>query len=127
MFRVTIRPINTNDENVFEFQFSLGDAVHCLATAYSPQTTDRLVAAQGWVKCVGLSRGSFLKNQLGAPAKIIEACTSAKGVLEWHDLTPAPRFLCPPDGGETTYWVLDNLVDAWLISVTRLPARVQPA
>ena len=125
MFRVTIRPINTNDENVFEFQFSLGDAVHCLATAYSPQTTDRLVAAQGWVKCVGLTRGSYAKTH-GASANIVAAYASAKGVLEWHDLTPAPRFLCPPDYGETTHWILDNCIDSWLISVTRLPTRVQP-
>ena len=49
MFRVSIRPINTNDENLFEFQLSLGDAAHCLVASRSPTTTDRLVAAQGWV------------------------------------------------------------------------------
>lgn len=127
MFRVSIRPIETNEDVWLPIAFSLGDAAHCLVASRSPKTTHKLVAAQGWVKSVGISRGSFLKTQLGAPVNVIEACTSVKGILKTHDLMPAPRFLCPPDGGETTHWVLDNLVESWLISVTSLPTRVSPA
>jgi hypothetical protein len=125
MFRVSVYYIETNEDPHLPDGFSLGDAAHCLVAYRSPSPTHRLVAAQGWVKCVGLTRGSYAKTH-GASANIVAAYASAKGVLEWHDLTPAPRFLCPPDYGETTHWILDNCIDSWLISVTRLPTRVQP-
>ena len=123
MFRVSIYEIEHNEDVHLPEGFSLGDVAHCLVACRSPSPTHRLVAAQGWEKFVGLSRRSFLTRN-GAPAHIIKGCTSANSIR--GQLTPAPRFLCPLACRETTHWILENHVESWLISVTRLPTRVQP-
>ena len=123
MFRVTIRAIDVNEDDQLPVAFCLGIPADCLIASDSPN--HRLIAAQGWAKAIGLARKSFLKNQLGAREEIIDACTSVRGILDTQDLAPAPRFLCSPIGAETTtHWVLDNLVESWLISVTYIPTHV---
>jgi hypothetical protein len=125
MFRVTIRAIETNEDDQLPVTFSLGTPADCLIVSDSRSPDHRLAVAQAWAKAVGLARRSFLSNQLGARQGIIDACTSVRGVLDSQELTPAPRFLCPADGEETTHWLLDNLVESWLISVTSLPVHAK--
>lgn len=125
MFRVTIRAIEANEDDQLPAAFSLGFPVDCLIVRDSFSPNHRLVAAQGWAKAIGSARRSFLEDQLGARDNIIDACTSARGILETQHLAPAPRFLAPMIGEEMTHWILDNLVESWLISVTVIPSHVQ--
>ncbi len=63
--------------------------------------------------------------ELGGPQLVIDACTSVARILDSQELTPAPRFLELMIGDETTHWILDNLVESWLISVTNIPTHVR--
>jgi len=124
MFRVTIRAIETNDEDQLPVTFSLGSSAECLIVSDSSSPDHRLAAAQGWAKAVGLARRTILM-ELRGPQLVIDACTSVARILDSQELTPAPRFLELMIGDETTHWILDNLVESWLISVTHIPSHVQ--
>ncbi len=124
MFRVTIRAIETNDDDLLPVTFSLGPPEDCLIVSDASSPDHRQAAAQGWVKAVGLARRTILM-ELGGPQLVIDACTSVSRILDSQELTPAPRFLEPMIGGETTHWILDNVVESWLISVTLIPSHVQ--
>ena len=133
MFRVTIRTIKYLEDNDLNYIFFdldnaifLGAPARCLLVSKDSSSNDKLVAAQGWVKILGLSRREFMKSN-GAPSHIIEISTSVDGILKNPDFTPAPRFLHPLDVDKGSHWVLDNHAQSWLISVTKLPARVQPS
>jgi hypothetical protein len=133
MFRVTIRTIEYLEDNDLHYIFFdlhnaifLGAPARCLVASNGPSSNEKIVAAQGWIKILGLSRREFMKAN-GAPAHIIEVSTSVDGILKNQDFTPAPGCLCPYDGDEASHWILDNRAESWLISVTRIPARVGPA
>jgi len=126
MFRVTIRAIEANEDNQLPVTFSLGIPAYCLIVSVSASPDHRLAAAQGWVKAVGLARRTILM-ELGGPRIVIDACTSVARILDSQELTPAPRFLELIVGDETSHWILDNLVESWLISVTHIPSHVQSA
>ena len=127
MFRVTIRAIQVNEDDPVPVSLSLGAPASCLIVPGAASSEQRIVAAHGWAKTVGLGRRSFLLYELGSRQEIVDACTSVGGILEMHELTAAPRYLCPDTVDETTHWVLDNSVEAWLISVTPLKTNVRLA
>jgi len=120
MFQVTIYLIETNEDEYLGTSFYLGDPMSCLIVPSVAAPEHELIAAEGWAKSLGIYRRDFLKTKVNAPANIIEACTSAQSILDKQELSPAPRFLWPEYERETTYWILDNRVESWLISVTCL-------
>jgi len=76
------------------------------------------IAAEGWQKVVGISRRAVLK-ELGAPAQIIAASTSASALLEtnesWGSFREAPSAL--RIGSTDSQWLYDNSIETWLITV----------
>jgi hypothetical protein len=129
MFRVAIRHVDYLSDS-FEHIYPgldnaifLGEPVRCLVA--SKVSSDERIAAKGWVKSFGLERREFLKSN-GAPEWLIEASTSVDGILKAFDLVQAPGCFCPYDDDyKSKHFILDNHVECWLISVTRLQARVQ--
>jgi hypothetical protein len=119
MFSVTIRHIETSEDDQ-DPPLWIGDPITTLTIPSTVATEPKLAAAEGWVKSVGLARRAYLKETLNAPENVIEACTTVEGIFESDQLSPAPSYLCFEGDNDLTHWVLDNMVEAWFISVRRM-------
>lgn len=119
MFSVTIRHIETSEDDQ-DPPLWIGDPIATLTIPSTIATEPKLAAAEGWVKSVGLARRAFLKETLNAPEYIIEGSTTVEGIFESDQLSPAPSYLCFERDNDLTHWVLDNMVEAWFISVLRM-------
>ena len=118
MFRVTIREIHCEEKFGKTVEVSAENATQCLVVRQllPGRASHRRIAAEGWAKAVGIARQAFL-SESRAPEKVIEMCTSARGILRSGQLHQAPQFLldlAPENGSQ---WLLDNCVESWLISV----------
>ena len=116
MFSVTIRHIETSEDDQ-DPPLWIGDPIATLTIPSTVATEPKLAGAEGWVKSVGLARRANLKETLNAPENVIEACTTVEGIFESDQLSPAPSYLCFEEDNDLTHWVLDNMVEAWFISV----------